>query len=221
MEKNIYTHYDFNCPKQKKVDYSWFLTQNVESVLLSPLLDISQGLAVDERIGRKIWLESIRFKHTLTLTKGIIDSVNVRFTIVLFLKPPQNVYPFNYFDIPNDADKKILWTPKVEQSSLMRVLYDKVYTIRSKHSFDIEVDGTTVTVSGGGKMFDSEYIHLPLSISYGQFSPINYQIGLYAVSDEWQGLISTQRIILNGRVLVTYRDIRKKKFKPVPIKNFI
>lgn len=85
-----------------------------------------------------------------TLTKGFIDSYEERVYVCLLKDIKYETNPSDWFQIEDYGDYgHMSFVPKLEYENRVIPLLDKSFTMKSRHSYLVEVDGTDVPLSIG------------------------------------------------------------------------
>lgn len=172
------------------------------------LFRLSEGIESFERIGKQVYIDTISIFFTIRLTEGLQDLFNVRFSLLFFDKNQRDdKFMPHWCDFSVNSGERIYWTPKLDLWNRMIFLEDKVTCVKSNHSFDLEIDGTTLTYSKGGVYSFSQTYKIGAVAEYSNQSfPYNVDAALWVISDTDIPLVSNQSLSITGWGQITYVD---------------
>lgn len=187
--------------------------------LIANGLQLSQGLELDNRIGRTIFLDKIVVSGIVYLTPGQKDNLHVRCMLVETNKTDATNSISSWFDfVAGDTGLRFHTRKNFAKYKRCNVLHDKLISLKSRHSFDIEIDGTTFTISNGDSVYyemSHTFLHKKVIYNNNTSIPQNINLHLFAISDQNTTPlgIPPQSLLSTGIFEVQFRDAPKRSRK--------
>lgn len=199
--------------KNKLISYSGVSFGTTGTDINANILSMSLGTSNGERLGYEIKLTNVILSGVAYLTPGETDNITIRVSLGMSKQTdPGNNFSSTWIDYPpgGDVGLRIHYTKKPERWKQFTFLYDKFLKIDSKHSFDIEIDGTTYTISNGGSVAYRCCIELNEIIKYSETGtiPQNTNLVLFIHSDQnaTKILPPPQDLVTTGYIELHYED---------------
>lgn len=131
----------------------WGLNINeTGSVAIPSGFSLSTGTEPGTRTGRKVKARKLVINGVIYSTPGTKDNFLVRSSILVLsgIRNKQSQSFDDYLKLPSLSNTlNIHWLPNKQSIPKITYLKDELFALNANHSFDVEIEGNTVTLSAG------------------------------------------------------------------------